>query len=86
MTKGIEGAKCRHVGNKEFNVGLALAVTPNGTLVPCYDIERSVLDTIRYLDQFARGELSLIWKGAYAKAFHIEGGMSLIKKLLNLSL
>jgi predicted transcriptional regulator of viral defense system len=63
MTKGIEGAKSRHVGNKEFNVGLALAVTPNGTLVPCYDIERSVLDTIRYLDQFTRAELSLIWKG-----------------------
>ena len=96
MTKGIEGAKSRHVGNKEFNVGLALAVTPNGTLVPCYDIERSVLDTIRYLDQFTRAELSLIWKGAYAKGmdeeklieyaktFHVEGEVRLIKKMLNM--
>ncbi|MBQ4255269.1 MAG: hypothetical protein II721_04655, partial [Bacilli bacterium] len=75
---------------------LALAVTPNGTLVPCYDIERSVLDTIRYLDQFTRAELSLIWKGAYAKGidedklheyarfFHVEGEIAITKKLLSL--
>ncbi|MEE3402242.1 MAG: hypothetical protein VZR76_04485, partial [Candidatus Enteromonas sp.] len=58
--------------------------------------ERSVLDTVRYLGQFTRAELSLIWKGAYAKGmdeeklieyaktFHVEGEVRLIKKMLNI--
>ena len=93
MTKGIEGAKCRHVGEREYTLGLSLAISPNGTLVPCYDLERTMIDILRYPESFTKEEfksaLTEAFKRnpyeekliAYAKAFHCEGELRLAKKL-----
>jgi len=94
MTKGIEGARCRHVGEKEYALGLSLAVSPNGTLVPCYDLERTMIDILRYQGAFSKEELKTsLQEGfkknpyqekleAYAKAFHCEAELRLVQKLL----
>lgn len=94
MTKGILGAKSRHVGEKEYALGLSLAVSPNGTLVPCYDLERTMIDIIRYQESFSKEELeAALIEGfkknpyqekldSYAKAFHLEAELKLIQKLL----
>ncbi len=93
MTKGIEGAKCRHVGNKEYGIGQALLVTEKDNLVPSYDLERTLLDIIRHPNLYEKAELSEALKkgfakrpdeeklNSYAMAFHSEEALALAKAL-----
>ncbi len=94
MTKGIEGAKSRHVGKKEYEAGLSLTVSPHGTLVPCLDLERTLIDTIRYIDRFGKETWQHVWERGlsknpyrskledYARAFHCESALSVIFKTM----
>lgn len=51
MNKGIEKATCYHTNEKEYFLGLGLAVTPIGHLVETYDLERSFIDAYRYKEE-----------------------------------
>ena len=93
LTSGIEGLPCRHVGQKEYALGLSYVVTPRGNLVNCYDLERTLIDLLRYKDLFDKETFLSLWmKGkekapyfeklrSYADAFHVEGELSLMEKL-----
>ena len=93
LTQGIEGIPCRHVGQKEYALGLSLAVTPWGNLVSAYDLERTLVDLIRYRDAFPKEAFLSYWRlgkekapnperlSAYARAFHVEGELSLLEYL-----
>ena len=93
FTSGIGEIPCRHVGQKEYTLGLSYVVTPRGNLVNCYDLERTLIDLIRYRDSFSKEDFLSCWlKGkekspyqekleAYASAFHVEGELSLLQKL-----
>lgn len=48
MNHGIKGCQCRHVSEKEYFLGLGLAVSPIGHLVETYDLERTFIDAFRY--------------------------------------
>ncbi|MGM9813606.1 MAG: hypothetical protein ACI32C_01675 [Candidatus Enteromonas sp.] len=52
MTSGIEGASCIRKSKEKYLLGLSLAVSPHGPLVPVYDKEMTVLDVILYRDRF----------------------------------
>ncbi|MCF0113154.1 MAG: type IV toxin-antitoxin system AbiEi family antitoxin domain-containing protein [Bacilli bacterium] len=93
LTQGISGVASRHVGQKEFTLGLSLAVTPRGNLVPCYDVERTLLDALRYPEKWEKEAIAALFKSAYpkadkallqtyAKAFHCEGELALAVRLL----
>ena len=94
LTHGIEGASCRHVGEKEYLTGQSLVVTPKGNLVMAYDLERTLIELIRQQDRFGKEEFLSLWeKGKkkspypsklahYAQAFRVEGELSLLLKLL----
>ena len=96
MTKGIEGTLSRHLGNKEFQTGQILLVTPKGNLVPGYDLERLFIETIKRADDLDKGTIvsrltAIYSKGIYkdkldkyAKAFHLEGEVNLAIKLIGL--
>lgn len=88
MTHGLPGATCRHVGKKEFELGLSLAVTKHGNFVPCYDKERTLIDVLRYPESFSKKEIESIFRQAYpnanqeklngyARAFKSEGALKL---------
>jgi len=93
MTKGIEGAKCRHVGAKEYSLGQAIAVTEKDNLVPCFDLERTLIDIIRHPELYEKKELQeALSKGfqkgpdeekllAYAEAFHVKEALALAEAL-----
>ncbi len=93
MTKGIVGAKCRHVGIKEYGLGQALVVTEKDNLVPCFDLERTLLDVIRHPELYSKQELKLALQNgfnknpdqekleAYASAFHAEDALRLAEAL-----
>lgn len=84
MTSGIEGYLCRHLGKKEYETGLILTLTPKGNLVPCYDLERLFIDTLRKQEDFGKEEFRHLLsqmkeKGlykdkliSYARIFHVE--------------
>ena len=96
MTAGIDGASCRHLGKKEFQTGQSLVVTEKGNLVPCYDLERLFVDTIRRQKEMdsktLKQRLTVIYQTgiyeeklwAYAKAFHCEAEVAIAMKLLHL--
>ena len=96
MTKGIEDTLSRHLGNKEFQTGQILLVTPKGNLVPGYDLERLFIETIKRADDLDKGTIvsrltAIYSKGIYkdkldeyAKAFHLEGEINLAIKLIGL--
>ena len=94
LTKGIEGASCRHVGEKEYLTGQSLVVTPKGNLVMAYDLERTLIDLLRAHERFSKEEFIALWQAGkkkspylgklaqYAQAFHVEGELSLVEQLL----
>ena len=94
LTHGIEGVSCRHVGEKEYSLGQSLVVTPRGNLVMAYDIERTLIELIRQQSRFSKEEFLSLWENGkkkspypsklaqYAQAFHVEGELSLLQKLL----
>ena len=94
MTQGIEGTRCRHLGKKEYETGLILTITEKGNLVPCYDLERLFIETLRREKEFdkdafiarvrATKEKGLVEERllSYAKAFHKENVLSLTLKIL----
>lgn len=51
LTHGIQNATSFHVNEKEYFLGLGLAVTKVGHLVETYDLERSFIDAYRYKDE-----------------------------------
>ena len=69
MTKGIPGTSCRHLGEKEFQTGQILAVTPKGNLVPCYDLERLFIETLRRIDE--EGSVPIL-KALYQKGLYLD--------------
>ena len=93
MTAGIAGANARHVGDKEYNLGLSLAVSPRGTLVPCYDLERTIIDLLRYRSLYPDD----VWNEAlriafskkpyeqklrdYAYSFHYQDTLEVVQKI-----
>lgn len=93
LTKGIPDIACRHVGAKEYGLGMALVITPRGNMVNSYDLERTLVDLLRHHDDFTKEEFLSLWaKGkekspywdklrAYAEAFHVEGELSLLRQL-----
>ncbi len=94
LTHGIDGVTCRHVGEKEYMTGQSLVVTPKGNLVMAYDLERTLIELIRQQDRFGKEEFLSLWENGqkkspypsklarYAEAFHVEGELSLLLKLL----
>lgn len=90
MTKGIEGASCRHYGDKEYNTGLSLIVSPRGSIVPCYDIERTLIDILRRREEMPKSRFLSIFEKAkkigfyeeklwkYASLFHVEEELKLL--------
>ena len=93
MNKGVEGAHSRHVGEKEYALGQCLIVTPWGNLVNAYDLERTMIDLLRAHDNYSKETFVSLWLackekspypeklGAYARAFHVEGELSLMDQL-----
>ena len=93
LTSGISGVRARHAGKKEYELGISLIVTPRGNLVNTYDLERTLIDVLRDIDSYTKEELLSIWEkakekspyqdkmDAYASAFHVEGELSLMRKL-----
>lgn len=93
MNGGIEGVACVHAGKKEYEVGQSILVTPRGNLANSYDLERTLIDLLRHHDQFDKDTFLALWnKGnekspypekldAYARQFHVEGELSLLRKL-----
>ncbi len=94
LTKGIEGANCRHVGEKEYLTGQSLVVTPKGNLVMAYDLERTLIDLLRAHERYSKAEFIALWNegkkkspyqaklARYAQAFYVEGELSLVQQLL----
>ena len=93
MTKGIDGCSCRHVGNKEFNLGQCLAITPHGTLVPTFDKERCFIELLRYPEKFEEEQYKNLLKKApswgldkdklreYAEAFNVIDALKVVYRL-----
>ena len=93
LTQGIDGIFCRHVGNKEYQLGQSLVVTPWGNLVNAYDLERTLIDLLRAHNAFDKEEFLSLWRlgkekspyqeklRAYAEAFHVSGELSLMEQL-----
>ncbi len=93
LTKGIEGIACRHVGEKEYGLGQSLVVTPRGNLVNSYDLERTLIDLLRYNESFSKEKFLSLWlRGkekspypeklfSYAEAFHVDGELRLMMRL-----
>lgn len=93
LTSGIEGIKCRHVGEKEYRLGQSLVVTPRGNLVNSYDLERTLIDLLRARNNYEKEVFLSLWdKGmkkvpyrerlhSYAQAFHVEGELELLEYL-----
>lgn len=94
MTSGIKGASCRHVGKKEYQTGQILSVTEKGNLVPCYDLERLYIETIKRQSELDKEVLLtrlrvLRNKGlveerlqTYAASFHLQEAVALSLKLI----
>ena len=93
LTKGIEGIACRHVGEKEYSLGQCLVVTPRGNLVSSYDLERTMVDLIRHMEEFSNEEFLSLWKKGkekspylekllrYGEEFHVSGELRLLLRL-----
>lgn len=63
MTGGIEGASCLRKNDKAYLLGLSLAVSPHGPLIPVYDKEMTVVDLILHRDRFEDGEYAALIDG-----------------------
>ena len=95
LTKGIPDIPCRHVGAKEYGLGQALVITPRGNMVNSYDLERTMIDLLRQHERFSKEEFLSLWRKGkekspyveklrdYAEAFHVEGELSLMMRLLD---
>ena len=90
MTKGVEGAICRHYGEKEYTTGLSLVISPRGSIVPCYDLERTLIDVLRRREEMGKQTFLAIFEKAkrkgfyeeklwnYASSFHVEEELKLL--------
>jgi len=93
MTKGIKNSESRHVNDKEYFIGLGLAVSPFGHLVETYDLERTFLDAYRYRERgtynmkevfalFRKRDIDENKLLSYAKEFKVVGAMEAYLSLL----
>ena len=92
MTSGIEGSRSYHVSGNDFLLGLGLAVSPHGPLVPAYDKERAFLDVLRHYDRYKDEEYRSLLSQVknygldrekllrYADAFHMREAVEMALK------
>lgn len=92
MTSGIEGSRSYHVSGDDFLLGIGLAVSPHGPLVPTYDKERAFLDVLRHYNRYEDEEYRSILSQAksydldhekllrYADAFHVREAVEMALK------
>ena len=93
FTSGIPGIVCAHAGAKEYGLGQSLVVTPRGNLVSSYDLERTMVDLLRHMDEFDNETFLSLWRKAkekspyleklfhYAEAFHVSGELKVMMRL-----
>ena len=93
MTSGIEGCMCKHVNSSDYEIGIGIALTDNGQIVPVTDKERTLLDFIKrkkdydssFLKQIISNAMkdSLDWNllETYAKELGQEDEAALLKIL-----
>lgn len=94
MTKGIEGAKCKHVANLDYQTGIGLALTPCGQFVSVTDKERTLLDLILHYECFDDEEwkkmisvgftddIDFMRLERYAEQFRAQQKIALLRKIL----